>query len=253
MERIDLEIIREFIQRINKGPLKCPPDFEGDDVCVKIGYEVDEKEKLNDIYDCAVYQAWLDLNRTVAGAGSKTAHKRIKQARNDVAAALRGYFMSEPKQTCEAFDEWLYEIISRCDPKDDLTLSQKQKLINMAFKYLYCCGELREQEDGLYFAFCHMPLDTYTLKWYKDNCAEKGEKVCKWSQLDDLKAYEHIVKQIRSAVIDMSVLEAEFSIWRQEKQRAEKAALISSAKKIVNDDDCPDELKTLLEEYIKAK
>ena len=51
----------------------------------------------------------------------------------------------------------------------------------------------------------------------------------------------------------MSVLEAEFSIWRQEKQRAEKAALISSAKKIVNDDDCPDELKTLLEEYIKAK
>ena len=113
MERIDLEIIREFIQRINKGPLKCPPDFEGDDVCVKIGYEVDEKEKLNDIYDCAVYQAWLDLNRTVAGAGSKTAHKRIKQARNDVAAALRGYFMSEPKQTCEAFDEWLYEIISR--------------------------------------------------------------------------------------------------------------------------------------------
>ena len=37
MERIDLEIIREFIQRINKGPLKCPPDFEGDDVCVKIG------------------------------------------------------------------------------------------------------------------------------------------------------------------------------------------------------------------------
>mgnify|MGYP000962404535 FL=1 len=68
-----------------------------------------------------------------------------------------------------------------------------------------------------------------------------------------MKAYEHIVKQIRSAVIDMSVLEAEFSIWRQEKQRAEKAALISSAKKIVNDDDCPDELKTLLEEYIKAK
>ena len=43
MERIDLEIIREFIQRINKGPLKCPPDFEGDDVCVKIGYEVDER------------------------------------------------------------------------------------------------------------------------------------------------------------------------------------------------------------------
>ena len=175
MERIDLEIIREFIQRINKGPLKCPPDFEGDDVCVKIGYEVDEKEKLNDIYGCAVYQAWLDLNRTVAGAGSKTAHKRIKQARNDVAAALRGYFMSEPKQTCEAFDGWLYAIISRCDPKDDLTLGQKQKLINMAFKYLYCCRELREQEDGLYFAFCHMPLDTYTLKWYKANCAEKGE------------------------------------------------------------------------------
>ena len=253
METIDSENITEFIRGIYKGPLKCPPDFEGDDICVGIGYEVDKKEKLDDIYDCAVYQAWLDLNRTVAGAGSKAAHKRIKQARNDVAAALRRYFVIEPKQTCKDFDGWLYEIISRCDPKDDLTLGQKQKLVNMAFKYLYCCRVLREQEDGLYFAFCHMPLDTYTLKWYKANCAEKGEKVCKWSQLNDSSAYKHIVDQIRTAVADTTVLEAEFSIWRQEKQRVEKAALVSSAQKIMKDEACPDELKDLLKEYIKAK
>lgn len=257
MKRTDSEIINEFIRGINRGPLKCLPDLEGDDICVNVGYEVDEKEKLDDIYGCAVYQAWLDLNRTVTGAGSKAAHKRIKQARNDLAEALRGYFASKPKQTFEAFDGWLYEIISRCDPKDDLTLGQKQKLVNMAFKYLYCCRELREQEDGAYFAFCHMPLDTYTLKWYKANCAEKGEKVCKWSQLNDSSAYKHIVDQIRTAVADAvadtTVLKAEFSIWRQEKQRVERAALISSAKKIVNDEDCPDELKVLLEEYIKAK
>lgn len=249
MERINSEIISEFIKGINKGPLKCPPGFEGDDVHFNLDYKVNNKE-LNDVYSCAVYQAWLDTCRTVSGAGLD-----VEKARESLANALQGYFSGDPKEEEADYDRWYYDSLMD-DIKDKagiLSVGMMQKLINMSFKYLYCRKELRENTNGKYFAFCHMPLDTYTLKWYKDNCAEKGEKVCKWSQLNDLGAYKHIVKRIRGAVADTTVLKTEFMIWRQEKKRVERAALISSAEKIMKDEDCPDELKALLEEYVKTK
>ena len=52
-----------------------------------------------------------------------------------------------------------------------MTYGQAQKIINMAFKYLYCCKHDSKMEER--FKTCHMPLDSFSLEWFKRKFKEK--------------------------------------------------------------------------------
>lgn len=117
----------------------------------------------------------------------------------------------------------------------------------MAFKYLYCLEDFRE-EHRPHFTCCHMPLDSYTLAWYKCECDPNYDGEA-WSAIDDTAKYYHIVEATRDKLKDNIVLEEEFSIWAGEKARIGRDDARKAALKVAAYDGCPDELKERLESY----
>lgn len=114
-----------------------------------------------------------------------------------------------------------------------VTYGQAQKVINMTFKYLYCLDDKKQYKD--IFEKCHMPLDSYTLEWYKRHIypidKTKNFKITsndKWSNMDPQK-YQAITNDIKLHLQYASItingvkedlpqtpLETEFIIWQEE-------------------------------------
>lgn len=123
-----------------------------------------------------------------------------------------------------------------------------QKIVNMAFKYLYCFDDANIYYNK--FADCHMPLDSFTLKWFYSKVVpwyrrwyrlsnhialpallnnnnfwinwKSGIKTTAWSNLDKAE-YEDIITLIRGyfannpPIPPVTILEAEFVIWYEAK------------------------------------
>ena len=102
----------------------------------------------------------------------------------------------------------------------------------MSFKYLYC----REDDENYrnHFKYCHMPLDSFTLEWFKREQFGQNRPnkvITSWSNLensendadtfiDDGKecySYHFYKKKIRKIAngMDISPLEMEFIVWPQ--------------------------------------
>ena len=86
------------------------------------------------------------------------------------------------------------------------TYGKAQKIVNMTFKYLFCSDYI----DKDYFDYCHMPLDSYTLEWFRRK-TENEIKFDKWSNLDYDK-YVKITEKIFE-ILQQKPLVAEFKIW----------------------------------------
>ncbi len=240
--------IQEFASIIEKGPFKCLRDYDGKAASEYIAVQ---NEDIGDIYNCAVYQAWLDMCRTVRGAGEEKAKKKYAAARKVAANALRSYFSGKPKTVEEAFDGWFDSVCFDVAAPAGLTVGQTQKIMNMAFKYLYCCDDIRSRYEK-HFSCCHMPLDSYILRWYRDNCATAEYHGEVWSKIDDVSMYHHIQNEIREKLGGANVLLQEFSIWQDEKDAAEKRNFKTSAEKFMNQKDCPEKLKCELKDYLDS-
>ena len=98
-----------------------------------------------------------------------------------------------------------------------------------------------------------MPLDSYTLKWYMDNFPGSMYHGEAWSKIDDLYLYHAIQDEIREKLGGENVLLQEFPIWQQEKEAAEKSEFIASAKRIVKHENCPESLRSELNQYIEEQ
>ena len=142
------------------------------------------KEKDIEVYVEALYQGYLDACRTFKWLPES----EIKKCKNDndkrdkVKAILKG---EEPTGVAYRIENYLEEGISDTfhgfdDMHKDLCVNliqnfraenadvsygQAQKIINMAFKYLYCCNYDDEMKER--FKVCHMPLDSFSLEWFK--------------------------------------------------------------------------------------
>ena len=230
--------IKEFIQNISKGPFKhlndedCKyPQSDYIKNAAEGGYE--------SIFQCAVAQAWLDMCRTTNG---------------DSDDAIKQFFSNEIKNIYEQKSRSTLEdlIYSSSDAVKGLTVGQKQKIVNMANKYLYCCEDLRNNADfRSTFKSAQMPLDSYVLEWYervvvewriKTGKAFPGEKdaflkskMCEWSKLNETNgnedvfrdphgkefySYSFIQRTIREYISEssdtsnsLSPLETEFLVW----------------------------------------
>lgn len=186
----------------------------------------------------AVNLAYNDAKRTLAGIGKYSDKK--DNALKCIIEKLKDYFLEEKAPlTEEEFDKihdelcrlWCKEFKSPEDCKLG-TYGKAQKIVNMSFKYLYC----REDDENYrkHFKYCHMPLDSFTLEWFKRELfgQDRPNKIItSWSNLensendadtfiDDGKeyySYHFYKKKIREIAnrMDISPLEMEFIVWPQ--------------------------------------
>lgn len=268
--------IEEFVKSIKKGPFAClNPDsdlfgkFDGADSAKVVehgnGKTLAKSIAVNepDIIDCAVYQAYLDMCRTARGV-----KESAKVERELIGKSLREYFeISDAKDSCvherkmanwreneEEFDKWYKCVIELVKNKSNrLTVGQIQKLINMSFKYLYCCEDIRGKESFIgFFENCHMALDAYTLAWFQrvdEDCYKRipkdGNGSRSWSKITDGDTYFEIVEATRKHCTEgkwpyrRRPFYAEFLIWPNESSIAALHAVIKEAEGVV----VPDELK----------
>ena len=230
--------VSEFIQNIHRGPFKHLTDYNCTNPQSTHIVKASE-EGYENIYECAVAQAWLDMCRTTNG---------------DSDDAIKQFFSNEIKNIYEQKSESNLEdlIYSSSDAVNGLTVGQKQKIVNMANKYLYCCEDIRSNpEYQSIFTNAHMPLDSYILEWYdrivvewrvKTGKAFPGEneayfksKMCEWSKLNETNgsvdlfrdhsgkefySYGFIQRTIREYISEsseflnsLSPLEVEFLVW----------------------------------------
>ena len=163
----------------------------------------DEKLFIN-----AVWQAYLDTNRTLPGI---QAAEKDKGAFANLASEIQKFFKEGCKNFNFTHEKWCEGFIS--DIKEyncyDIRYGHAQKVVNMAFKYLYCCMGI----DKAKFEKCHMPLDQFTLAWY---FRETGVLYQGWSWLNKTKYYE-IVKRIEQ-ILKTDILGKELVIWKEYKK-----------------------------------
>lgn len=107
------------------------------------------------------------------------------------------------------------------------TYGKAQKIINMSFKYLFCCddapGMIINSHYEKHFRYCHMPLDSYTLEWYKQKNNYK-QKNYTWSKMekDEYSEIQNGIRNNLNSSVD-TPLETEFKVWPEiQKERARK-------------------------------
>lgn len=160
--------VTEFVKTINRGPLKEYFPQKKEDIDW-------DKDK---IYVEALYQGYLDACRTFEWSEKvKKDYPNEKEKRgyiegefkSGIACKIREYLNNSKACSFDVFHGELCENLKECfrEKETNITYGQAQKIINMAFKYLYCLyykyGELKEEQ----FADCHMPLDSFSLEWFK--------------------------------------------------------------------------------------
>lgn len=242
--------VTEFMDTIKKGPLK---EYFSE-LNVK---ENSDKEIPGKVYGEALYQGYLDACRTFKWPSESEVKKckkdderrdKIKNILNGeeskgVAYKIENYLEKGVPDRFSDFDKMHEDLCGSLiknfsDKNVDVSYGQAQKLINMAFKYLYCIyykfGKL--EEHRALFDACHMPLDSFSLEWFKRYVSTtKDEKfweerkfkkgsVGSWSSMKyenyednegDKYGYETYVKYIRKYREKEGIvpLELDFIVW----------------------------------------
>jgi hypothetical protein len=107
-----------------------------------------------------------------------------------LAGSIKAYFESGcPCQTDTAYDGFhdrlCTDFLSSLSQSgyNTATYGQAQKVVNMAFKYLYCLDDAATTYND-YFEYCHVALDSFTLEWIWRNCDTGSlNKYEAWSNL----------------------------------------------------------------------
>lgn len=158
--------VAEFVDTIKKDPFKYYFQNKENE---KVKWEEDK------VYVDALYQGYLDACRTFKwekdGKDNKEYIREIFEEK-EIVGEMKNYLRADK---LESFDEIHKKIcvnlIEKCKERTNMTYGQAQKIINMAFKYLYCCKHDSEMEER--FKACHMPLDSFSLEWFKRKFKEK--------------------------------------------------------------------------------
>ena len=185
-----------------------------------------------DILEYAVNKAYIDMQpRTIKG------HEIIKTAklRNDLADRFFKYFNDPAPSTESDFDkihsdfcDFFLTELNKIFASTPQQFGKAQKVINMAFKYLYCFDDATLYLP--HFTYCHMPIDSYTLNWCFDNFAKKLYKksdIPNWSTLKE-SDYKTLCAGIRNKLPHKSPLIEEFVIWPDEKAKANEINFIKT-------------------------
>ncbi len=207
----------------------------------KINFE--NKKDPEDIVKIAVDLAYKDAQRTMKNINGTARDK----AKNEVVNGIIKYLQTEATKEQDKFDEshkslcnaWCRQFVNA---NGELTehgnYGKAQKIVNMAFKYLYCYSYSHKDSSSIkkdHFQCCHFTLDSLTLRWLngfpKDE--EKPEKPkflngnLKWSsgftptkeegnyQCENYNTIQNYARKCIGKLCGKgwTVLEAEFFIW----------------------------------------
>lgn len=204
---------------------------------------------LPDLIDFCIegYRAWADAVLMGAGAYLKIGEYpgEIAAAKEYVAKAVGAYLAGAPFATEAEYDCWHKNICLTLSDhtkyftaysayrsaaqdnfknRNGFTVGNAQKFLNMLMKDLYAC--LSQQPAFLpgyeaYFQHCHMPLDSYILRFIDDirfrEAIKKPARTYTWSNLSDYNAYleeqADIRKYVRKYAPKVTVLQTEFVVW----------------------------------------
>lgn len=165
------DYVEEFKKTIKKGAFKKYIDE---------GCELNKETEL-DVYCAAIYQGYLDACRTFrSGNTLNKDDERVKKL-----AFLMKSYIDAPFG--EKFDHNKY--CNTLIGNGLMTYGQAQKIVNMAFKYLYCLVDIYDIHNDIEEKFddCHMPLDGIMLTWiYRnilDDTGENKSKMGTWSNM----------------------------------------------------------------------
>ena len=199
------------------------------------------------------YRAWGDAVLMWAGAYKKIGNypAEIADAKKYVREEVSTYLKGKPFLLESDYDAWHKKIcVNLADNnqyftgysahrktatkyKNGFTIGNAQKFLNMLMKDLYACLSVEPtfwpgyDEDNLgyedYFKFCHMPLDSYILKFvddirYREKKTHARAFAC-WSNITDYDDYMKEQEEICDYVIKykcnptVTVLQTEFVVW----------------------------------------
>lgn len=186
------------------------------------------------LFKVAVLLGYGDAKRTFSKIGEFWNNKQIQRDAffETIAKKLQLLFTNNASDTwhedlCENFCSELAQL-----GYNNVTYGQAQKVINMALKYLFCFDGAEKYKTV--FDKCHMPLDSYTLSWYRKlpKPVDKNARIyydTKWSNLtkekyiaiqdhirDRLKNDSKIKIDDQEILLPNQPLYAEFIIWPEE-------------------------------------
>lgn len=172
-----------------------------------------------------------------------------KEALKRLSEEFKEYFKA-PEKNRKDFNTWHKQCCKVFQTEYNKSLEGKyhkikygkaQKIVNMTFKYLFCYFDADSYKG--HFRYCHMPLDSFTLTWYrreaKKYMKQNGELWYQnnknrvdnltWSDMGE-EEYISIQEDISKILVDYKVkivnqeisllensLEAEFYIWQNER------------------------------------
>lgn len=189
--------------------------------------EKERKKENEGVFDFAVRRAYEDMQpRTITG------HNKISASVKDIQEELKEkfieYFKGDIPESKEVFYEKHHELcslfldeINNLLRKNNLKLlayGKAQKVVNMTFKYLYCCidecDELKDKKE--WFRYCHMPLDRFSLEWiYRRDKGIKRKQIESWSKLTE-EEYQNIKNIVESYCKEP--LQLDFIVWPRMQQ-----------------------------------
>lgn len=201
-------------QKDNRREIKFPVGDRESRVAILSCHAPDGKETVISIYDKEAGKITLSINdpggrkesirRAIKDLMARTLTRKEENKGNDFHAAIEDVLLEkinnwlDDSRTnfCEKeFDKWhndackaVLEVLQDYYTNNNGTkveYGKAQKIVNMTMKGLYCLKDA-DQKDR-HFEHCHIPLDSFTLEWFKRAIVEqeglsKG-KVDSWSTL----------------------------------------------------------------------
>ena len=275
--------LKDEIETFKKGIKKRNPD--------KFEILTQKSVKDKDSISAAVSLAYNDAKRTMSGIKEADRDNALK----DIETALWKYFKEKPVQNLAHDFDKEHDNLCKiwCNSFENIdkeigTYGKAQKIVNMSFKYLFCCKDADDYKE--YFKFCHMPLDSYTLEWFKRDAeikwpeSKKGKKItiskiASWSTLEDndsgfftkskdnkdteYYSYHFYLKNIREHIDEkkykkasgdaLSPLELEFLIWPEIQRHLAVEGFIFGLEDNLPDEEKTDDKKKKDEEQKKIK
>lgn len=208
---------------------------------------LNDVKNLDELIDFCIkkYRAWGDAVLMGAGAYLKIGNyaNEIDVAKQYVKKEVKNYLSGTPFASPADYDNWHKKIctnLSDCQKyfqkysayrkasqdkfknKSGFTIGNAQKFLNMLMKDLYTClskapGSFNVNQYENYFTYCHMPLDSYILRFVDDIRFRKNIKSQRnytWSNLNDYDDYMSEQTEIRNFVTgSATVLQTEFVVW----------------------------------------
>lgn len=176
--------VNEFKKTITKDPFKKYLNLNSKE-------DLNKEEKILFCAD-ALYQGYLDACRTFKGQEKINKieienKKPVKTENNKLWSIAVDIYRYLCDGNVDEFDEQHHNWCKCFMEYQGMKYGQAQKIVNMAYKYMYCIwyGKEEYKEYLKKCEPCHMPLDSFSLEWIYRALIKNNEKIQEYKYTDN--------------------------------------------------------------------